>query len=206
MSGFGIRINMQKIFLSVFLGSLLLLIQGCAGGLIVIAGTAVTVSSDERSIAEQISDDSLSMDALDKINGLKISHEHIRINLVSNSGYLLVIGQVTNQQLSDKIEKELTTLANAKGIYNQLRVGQPIGFAQQSVDSWITTKVKGKLTANDDVNSLKIKVITENSEVFLIGKVTKEMSDQATAIARQVNGVKRVNRVFQLIDKKKTAS
>lgn len=191
---------MQKIFLSVFLGSLLLL-QGCAGGLIVMAGTAVTVSSDERSISQQLSDDSLSMDALDKINELKISNEHIRINLVSNSGYLLIIGQVTNQQLSDKIEKELTTLANAKGIYNQLRIGQPIGFAQQSVDSWITTKVKGKLTANDDVNPLKVKVITENSEVFLIGKVTKEMSDQATAIARQVNGVKQVNRVFQLIDK-----
>lgn len=191
---------MQKIFLSVFLGSLLLL-QGCAGGLIVMAGTAVTVSSDERSISQQLSDDSLSMDALDKINGLKISNQHIRINLVSNSGYLLIIGQVTNQQLSDKIEKELNTLTNAKGIYNQLRIGQPIGFAQQSVDSWITTKVKGKLTANDDVNPLKVKVITENSEVFLIGKVTKEMSDQATAIARQVNGVKQVNRVFQLIDK-----
>lgn len=197
---------MQKIFLSVFLGSLLLVLQGCAGGLIVMAGTAVTVSSDERSISEQISDDSLSMDALDKISGLNISDENIRINLISNSGYLLIIGQVTNQQLSEKIEKELNTLPNAKGIYNQLRVGQPIGFAQQSVDSWITTKVKGKLTANDAVNPLKIKVITENSEVFLIGKVTKEMSDQATAIARQVDGVKRVNRVFQLIEKKKTAS
>lgn len=197
---------MQKIFQCVFLGTLLLLLQGCAGGLIVMAGTAVTVSSDERSIAEQISDDSLSMDALDKINGLKLNNENIRINLVSNSGYLLIIGQVTNQQLSDKIEKELTTLANAKGIYNQLRIGQPIGFAQQSRDSWITTKVKGKLTANDNVNPLKVKVITENSEVFLIGKVTKEMSDQATAITRQVVGVKRVNRVFQLIAKKKTAS
>jgi osmotically-inducible protein OsmY len=188
---------MQKIFLSVFLGTLLLL-QGCAGGLIVIAGTAVTVSSDERSISEQLSDDSLSMDALYKINELDINDENIRINLVSNSGYLLVIGQVTNPQLSKQIEEELNTLENAKGIYNQLRIGQPIGFAQQSKDSWITAKVKGKLTANDNVNPLKIKVITENSEVFLIGKVTTEMAAQATAITRQVDGVKRVNRVFQL--------
>jgi osmotically-inducible protein OsmY len=196
---------MQKIFLSLFLGTLLLL-QGCAGGLIVMAGTAVTVSSDERSISEQLSDDSLSMDALYKINELNINNESIRINLISNSGYLLLIGQVTSQQWSDKIEKKLNTLNNAKGIYNQLRVGQPIGFAQQSIDSWITTKVKGKLTANDNVNPLKVKVITENSEVFLIGKVTTEMADKATSIARQVDGVKRVNRVFQLVDKKKTAS
>lgn len=197
---------MQKIFASVFLGTLLLLLQGCAGGLIVMAGTAVTVSSDERSISEQLSDDSLSMDALYKINELNINDENIRINLISNSGYLLLIGQVTNKQLSEQIEKKLNTLENAKGIYNQLRVGQPIGFAQQSIDSWITTKVKGKLTANDNVNPLKIKVITENSEVFLIGKVTAEMADQATAITRQVDGVKRVNRVFQLVDKKNTAS
>jgi osmotically-inducible protein OsmY len=196
---------MQKIFLSLFLGTLLLL-QGCAGGLIVMAGTAVTVSSDERSISEQLSDDSLSMDALYKINELNINNESIRINLISNSGYLLLIGQVTSQQWSDKIEKKLNTLNNAKGIYNQLRVGQPIGFTQQSIDSWITTKVKGKLTANDNVNPLKVKVITENSEVFLIGKVTTEMADKATSIARQVDGVKRVNRVFQLVDKKKTAS
>ncbi|ABM03010.1 transport-associated protein [Psychromonas ingrahamii 37] len=188
---------MQKIFLSIFLGTLLLL-QGCAGGLIVMAGTAVAVSSDERSISEQLSDDSLSMDALYKINELNINKEDIRINLISNSGYLLIIGQVTSQQWSEKIEKQLNTLPNVKGIYNQLRIGQPIGFAQQSIDSWITTKVKGKLTANDNVNPLKIKVATENSEVFLIGKVTKEMADQATGITRQVNGVKRVNRVFQL--------
>ncbi|MFT6928446.1 MAG: osmotically-inducible protein OsmY [Psychromonas sp.] len=197
---------MKKIFSTVFLCSLLLVLQGCAGGLIVMAGTAVTVSSDERSISEQISDDSLSMDALDKINELNINDQHIRINLISNSGYLLIIGQVTNQQLSEKIEQQLNTLPNAKGIYNQLRIGQPIGFAQQSIDSWITTKVKGKLTANDDVNPLKIKVITENAEVFLIGKVTKEMSDKATDITRQVDGVKRVNRVFQPIEKKTTGS
>jgi osmotically-inducible protein OsmY len=195
---------MKKIVLSVFLGSMLLLVQGCAGGLIVMAGTAVAVSSDERSISEQLSDDTLSMDALDKINALNINNENIRINLISNSGYLLIVGQVTSQQLSTQIESQLNTLTNAKGIYNQLRIGQPIGFAQQSIDSWITTKVKGKLTANDAVNPLKIKVVTENSEVFLIGKVTKEMSDQATEISRQVDGVKRVNRVFQLIDKKKS--
>ena len=189
---------MQKIFLSIFLSTLLLLLQGCAGGLIVAAGTAVVVSSDERSISEQLSDDSLSMDAFSKISELDLNDEKIRIHVISNSGYLLAIGQVTNQQWSEKIEKQLNTLANAKGIYNQLRIGQPIGFAQQSIDSWITAKVKGKLTANDNTNPLKIKVITENSEVFLIGKVTKEMADQATAISRQVDGVKRVNRVFQL--------
>lgn len=197
---------MQKIVTTLFLLSLLTLLQGCAGGLIVAAGTAVAVSSDERTISQQLSDDSLSMEALDKITELNINNENIRINLITNSGYLLLIGQVSDAQLSRKIETQLNTLKNAKGIYNQLRVGRPIGFAQQSKDSWITTKVKSKLTADEYVNPLKIKVITENSEVFLIGRVTQTMSNHATEIARQVDGVKQVNRVFQIVAEKKPAS
>lgn len=197
---------MQKILTTAFLVSLLTVLQGCAGGLIVVAGTAVAVSSDERSISEQLSDDSLSMEALDKITELNINDENIRINLITNSGYLLLIGQVSDPQLSRNIETQLNTLKNAKGIYNQLRVSRPIGFAQQSKDSWITTKVKSKLTADEYVNPLKIKVITENSEVFLIGRVTQAMSDHATEITRQVDGVKQVNRVFQIVAEKKPAS
>lgn len=191
---------MKKFVLTLFFISIFSLIQGCAGGLIVIAGTAVAVSSDERSITEQVEDSALSIAALDKINELNISNKEIRINLVSNSGYLLVVGQVNNQQTKDKIEQKLATLKQAKGVYNQLRISRPIGFAQQSKDSWLTTKVKTQLTRHDEVNPFKIKVLSENGEVFLIGTVSEKMADEATNIARKVDGVKQVNRVFQLIE------
>ncbi len=191
---------MKKLILTLFFISIFSQLQGCAGGLIVIAGTAVAVSSDERSLSQQLDDSSMSVAALDKINELNISNENIRINLVSNSGYLLVVGQVTDQQTKDTIEQKLNTLKQAKGIYNQLRISKPIGFSQQSKDSWITTKVKSQLTGHDDINPLKIKVITENAEVFLIGRVSEEMAKDATNITRKVEGVKQVNRVFQLIE------
>lgn len=190
---------MKKFIFTLFLTSALLQLQGCAGGLIVAAGTAVAVSSDERTISEQLEDSELSIAALDKINELNISNENMRINLFANSGYLLVVGQVSNQQYKDAIANKLNTLTQAKGIYNQLRIGRPIGFAQQSHDSWITTKVKSQLVAYDTVNPLKIKVVTENAEVFLIGRVDKEMANAATNITRKIDGVKQVNRVFQLI-------
>ncbi len=191
---------MKKIIGALFVISLLSQLQGCAGGLIVAAGTAVAVSSDERTLAEQLDDNALSAAALDKINELNISNEQMRIKLFSNSGYLLLVGQVSNQQYKDMIANKLATLSQAKGIYNQLRIAQPIGFAQQSKDSWITTKVKSQLTSNEKVNPLKIKVVTENSEVFLIGKVNREMANTATTLTRNIAGVKQVNRVFQLVD------
>jgi osmotically-inducible protein OsmY len=190
---------MKKFTVTLFFISVFSLLQGCAGGLIVVAGTAVAVTSDERTLSQQLDDSALSTAALDKINELNISNENIRINLISNSGYLLVVGQVTDQQTKDQVEQQLKTLKQAKGVYNQLRIAKPIGFSQQSKDSWITTKVKSQLTGHEEVNSLKIKVITENAEVFLIGIVSEEMANNATNITRKVDGVKQVNRVFQLI-------
>lgn len=181
---------------------LILLLQGCAGGLIIAAGTAVAVSSDERTLAEQIDDKTISRHARDKIKALNIPPEDLRISLVTNSGYLLIVGQVRDQKTKNAIDKKLSTLKNVKDIYNQLHIGEPIGLAQQSRDSWITAKVKSQFTAHDDIDPLKIKVVTENAEVYLIGLVSEEMAKDATNATRKVEGVKQVNRVFQLLDAK----
>lgn len=194
---------MKKLLTTSFLLFLFVQLQGCAGGLIVVAGTAVAVTSDERSISEQLDDSKLSVDALDKINELDINHQAMRINLITNSGYLLVIGQVSDQPTKNMIEKKLKTLENAKGVYNQLRINKPIGLTQQSHDSWLTTKVKSHLASHETVNPLKIKVVTEDAEVFLIGRVNKKMAKDATNVTRNVDGVKQVNRVFQLIEEEK---
>lgn len=196
------KINIKKLLNHLFLLSLFVQLQGCAGGLIIVAGTAVAVTSDERSISQQLDDSKLSTDALDKINELNMNQQDIRINLIANSGYLLVIGQVSDQQTKNKIEKKLQTLENVKGVYNQLRINKPIGFTRQSKDSWLTTKVKSSLASHETVNPLKIKVVTEDAEVFLIGRVNKKMAKDATNVARKIDGVKQVNRVFQLIEDK----
>lgn len=185
------------ILLSILLS--LFILQGCASGLIVAAGTAVAVSSDERTLSQQIEDDRLSVKAIDAVVGSDVYNKNMHINIVTNNSYLLLIGQVDSQSSSNKIEEVLINVTGIKGVYNQLRVGQTIGIVRQTQDSWLTAKVKSKLTGHDQVNPLKIKVVTENAEVFLIGQVTQEMSNFATNIASNVEGVKQVIRVFELI-------
>lgn len=191
----------KNAFLLPFLLSFTLL-QGCAGGLILAAATTVVVTSDERSMSTQIADDNLALQAIDKITELAFNHREIRINMNVNNGYLLVVGQVTNDQQKNKIEAKLNTLKGVKQVYNQLRINKAVSLAQQSKDIWITTKVKAKLTAHKNINSFKIKVITENGEVFLIGSIDEKTADLATNVARKLAGVKRVNRVFQIIVQK----
>ncbi len=180
----------------------LIFLQGCAGGLIIIAGAAIAVNSDERSIETILADDNLSLEALDKVNELAINAQNIRINFITNNSYLLVIGQINSEAEKHMIEEKLKTITGFKGIYNQLRINKPIDFVQQSQDSWITAKTISLLATNEDINSLQIKVVTEDNEVFLIGYVSNRTADIATNIARDVEGVKQVNRVFQIIPEK----
>lgn len=60
----------------------------------------------------------------------------------------------------------------------------------------ITTKVKSALLTDSELNGVKVKVITEDSEVFLFGYVTAEQANRATDIARNISGVKQVIKGF----------
>lgn len=61
-------------------------------------------------------------------------------------------------------------------------------------DTWITTKVKAKLAATDDVKSLDVSVDTVNGVVHLTGDVHSNTErDKALSAARSIEGVKDVD-------------
>lgn len=65
---------------------------------------------------------------------------------------------------------------------------QPVG------DTWITTKVKASMLANQDVPGLDISVETINGVVHLTGEVdTQAEADRAVAVAGDIEGVTRVD-------------
>ena len=66
-------------------------------------------------------------------------------------------------------------------------------------DAKITASVKAKLTAEKAANFTKIGVETSNNVVSLTGEVdSKDQKEKAEKIAKQVNGVKRVDNKLQI--------
>ena len=66
-------------------------------------------------------------------------------------------------------------------------------------DAEITTAVKAKLAADPDVAAVQVDVTTNESVVTLTGRVkTSEERDKAVQIARETNGVKRVNNLIKV--------
>jgi osmotically-inducible protein OsmY len=67
-------------------------------------------------------------------------------------------------------------------------------------DAWITTKAKIALITSDDVSAMNVNVDTVEGMVTLHGTVPSEQAKQsATAVAKQVEGVKDVRNLLQVV-------
>jgi len=179
-----------------------LILQGCTKSIIDSTKTIVKAATPVNigTYKPTPNDNDLSIIAIEKIISSDAYQKGMRINLVTNDGRVLLIGQVDTEEKRTKIENEVLNIKGIKEVYNQLRIGKPISITQQLQDTLTTIKVKSKLASHNKINVLKIKVVTENDEVFIIGTVSKETAYYATFVTRQVTGVGRVIKVFQLVE------
>ena len=67
-------------------------------------------------------------------------------------------------------------------------------------DTWLTTKIKTQMLTDANVPSSRIKVVTENGIVYMLGLVTRREGDLATQVVQNVNGVQKIVRLFESID------
>lgn len=193
--------NIKQIkLLSLIIGSVILL-QGCVTATVVGVGAAAAtkIATDPRTVGTQVDDETLEEKVLLTINKDNQIKSEARVNVVSYSGQILLIGQVPNETLKDQVTNLTEGVEYVNKVYNELRVGSPISFGQISKDGWITTQVKSKLLVDSNVKSTDIKAITENGEVFLMGNVTQDQANAAVNVARNVLGVKKVVKVFNYI-------
>ena len=56
------------------------------------------------------------------------------------------------------------------------------------------------MSAADYSDASRIKVVTENSVVYLMGLVTRAEADAAAEIAREIQGVQKIVKIFEYIN------
>lgn len=175
-------------------------LQGCVTTAVVTtAAVATKVATDPRTTGTQIDDEILEEKVEHNINKDAQIKDEARINVVSYNGKVLLIGQAPSFDVIDNAKNLAAGVEGVVEIYNEIRQGEKIGLVQISKDSWITTQVKSKLLVNSQVKATNVKVITENGEVFLMGKLSPTQANAATEVARNVGGVTKVIRVFSYI-------
>ncbi|PKI13047.1 BON domain-containing protein [Colwellia sp. 12G3] len=174
-------------------------LQGCAVATVVAVTAGATMVADRRTFSKQIDDQSIEFIAHNELNKQKALSKNTNIHIVSMNGTVLVVGQAPNTYLRELAIKTVQDIADIVTIHNQVRISSTISITTKSNDMWITSKVKSALLANGEVNAKDIKVVTENSEVFLLGLVTHKEANIVVEITRNINGVSRVFKAFEYI-------
>ena len=183
------------------LGSAMLL-QGCVAAAIggaAVAG-ATKVATDPRSMGTQLDDETLESRVNSAIKKDQQIKSEARISVTAYSGRVLLTGQVPNENLREVASSLAKGVQNVNDVYNEVRVGPKVDFAQISKDSWITSQIKSKMLVDSKVKTSDVKVVTENNEVFLMGNVTQDQGNAAAELARNVAGVTKVIKVFNYLN------
>jgi osmotically-inducible protein OsmY len=188
------RLPLYALAVALLAGSL----AGCAPLIVGAAavGTGLMVS-DRRTSGSQIDDE-----AIELRSGLRLRDalgDAVHINVTSYNRQVLLTGETPTEQMKQQAEQIVARVDNVRGIVNEIAVMTPTTLPQRSGDVLITGKVRASLVDARDLQANAFKVVTERANVYLMGRVTPREAERGTAIARQVGGVQRVVRMFEVV-------
>jgi osmotically-inducible protein OsmY len=178
------------------------LLSGCWIAVATSAAAGAAVVYDRRSTGTVIDDQNIefkirhSVATFKPVNLQKNTH----LSVTSYNNAVLLVGQVPDEVVKEKIGALAADTDQVRKVYNQLQIMPPTSLTQRSKDSWITAKIKSNSIFGREIDPLRTKVITENNVVYLMGIVSHEEAEKLTNVARKTNGVERVIRVFDYND------
>ena len=180
-------------------------LSGCValvGGGAAVAGMSAV---DRRSTGTQVEDQGIELRAGNRIG--EVMGDKAKASVTSYNRMVLLTGQAGNATDKASIEKLVREQSTVRQVYNEIEVAPfTATLGQRSQDTMITTKVKASLVNAKDISSSAIKVVTENNVVYLMGVVTPRESKRAAEIARGVNDVTKVVRLFEVITEDELAA
>lgn len=173
-----------------------MLVQGCVPVLLGAGGAAaVTSLEDRRSTGAQIDDESIEIRAGNRVNDR--FGDRVHVNVTSYNRIALVTGEVPDERSREEVEKIVLAVPNVRGVTDDLQIAGASSFGSRTNDSYLTTKVRGRLLDTKRLSPVHVKVVSEGGVVYLMGIVTDAEADEAVEIARTTGGVRKVVKAFE---------
>lgn len=173
-------------------------LQGCfpvvAGG----AGAGVLVAEDRRTAGAFVEDEGIEFKAMDRVSN-KFG-DQVHVNVTSYNRNVLLTGEVPAADIKQEAEKIVKGLPNVRNVTNELAVSGLSSMLSRSNDTYLTSKVKARFIDANKFQANHVKVVTENSTVYLLGVVKRKEAEDAVEIARSTSGVQKVVKVFEYLD------
>jgi osmotically-inducible protein OsmY len=183
---------MQKIIATISMLLMPLFLSACAN----VAMSGASAVYNRQSLQKSINDQYTTMSAYKALNIDDKRFKDANISIATFNGEVLLAGQVPSAWQRNQAERIVKRIPDVKHVYNLVTVASPSSTLTRISDSWITTKIKTKLIASNDLDATQVKVVTENGMVYLMGILLPDQAKAAIDIARDTDGVVGVVKVF----------
>ena len=172
-------------------------LQACApmvvGGFV--GGTMVV--TDRRTSGTQLEDEGIEIKGSSRIK--EALNGKVHVNLASYNRQVLITGEASNERDAKYVSEIISQVDNVRSVLNEIQVANFSTFSERSQDVLIQSKVKASLIDSKDIFASAFKVHAERGVIYLMGRVTQREADRAVEVARNVSGVQKVVKVFEII-------
>ena len=187
----------NRLILALLVAATAVLLQGCFPLAAVGVGATALALDDRRSTGMYIEDENIEWKARARLID---QHSGVHVNVTSYNLAVLLTGEVPNDETRKAVAETIRSIPSVKGVTNEITISGNTSYASRSSDALVTTNVKARLLNNGKVSANHVKVVTENSVVFLMGIVSRDEGDAAAETARTTSGATRVVKVFEYIE------
>jgi osmotically-inducible protein OsmY len=175
------------------------MVSGCAALVVGGAAMGVAAAHDRRGYATFFDDQRIELDAGAALDAQPAIKGRARVSVTSYNYLVLLTGQARTEAVAAHVAGVVSELPKVRKVINQVTVGPDISFARASEDVLVTTRAKLALLEVNvaGFDPTRVKVVTEDGVVYLLGLVSVEEGDAAAEKIRFVPGVARVVKLFE---------
>ena len=167
----------------------------------VVVGTGL-VATDRRTTGIQLEDEGIEYRAASRVRELATLGQ---ISINSYNRQVLITGEVPGAAERAAVGLAVAKVENVRAVVNELVVAPNSPFSSRSADGVLSTKVKATLVDTKDVQANAFKVVCERRVIYLMGRVTEREANRGAEVARQISGVEKVVKVFDIVSEKELA-
>ncbi|MEH6477342.1 MAG: BON domain-containing protein [Sneathiella sp.] len=169
-------------------------LSGCTPVGLVVGGVAAAgvVVAEERSVGDAVEDAGIKLNIM---NGLFKESEtlFVDVSTIVVEGRVLVTGVVRDTANRDAVAALIWKTDGVKAVLNELQASNKSNMSSSTEDTWISTKLKGRLLQDISIKHVNYSMDTVNRVVYLMGIAQNpEELERVYLHARDVDGVRKI--------------
>ncbi|VAX10236.1 21 kDa hemolysin precursor [hydrothermal vent metagenome] len=191
----------MKPIIPLLLAALTMQLFGCTAAVVGGGATGAAMVHDRRTAPTMLEDQAIEIKSFKLLLDQPEISDYSNISITSYNLKVLLSGEADTPEVSNRFAELVSHIQRVEQVHNEIVVGPSGTLLDQTNDAYLTSKVKFALLSinNKAFDPTRVKVVTSQGTVFLMGIISRQDADLVTNEVRYVTGVKRVVKIFEYL-------